>query len=178
MTVPGRRALVLDVLFVIGVVLKGLDGLAELLSGAPLLFLTPGQLAATARAITAGELQEDPHDLIAHLILHSAAAATSGTVRFAAAYLIVHGAVKIAVVIGLVLGARRMYPWAIAVLVAFVVFQVAEIVVHPSAGLVALTALDLVVIMLTWREWRQRRTFRETLTEVAHRLRQRPQRSG
>lgn len=158
-----RRGRVLDVVFLVGVVLKGLDGLVELIAAVPLLLLTHGQLAVVARVVTAPELEEDPHDLISHLILHSAAATTSGTLLFAAVYLIVHGVVKVAVVVALILGARRIYPWAIGVLTAFALFQVAEMIVRPSFGIAALTLLDVVVIALTWREWRQRRTFRQTL---------------
>jgi uncharacterized membrane protein len=169
-----RRGLVLDVVFLVGVVLKGLDGLAELAAGIPLVFLSHGQLASLAVDVTADELREDPNDLIAHLILHGVASTTSGTLLFLAAYLVVHGVVKTAVVVALVIGARRIYPWAIAVLIAFTAFQLGDLVIHPSIGVAALTALDVVVIALTWREWRSGRTFRETTAGVLRAVRSGP----
>jgi uncharacterized membrane protein len=164
---------VLDLVFLIGVALKGLDGLAELVVGVPLAFVTHGQLTAIALAVTAQELSEDPNDRVAHLILHGAAASTPGSILFAALYLIVHGVVKLAIVLALIFGAHRIYPWAIAVLSGFAVFQIVELVLHPSVSLVLLTLLDVVIIVLTWREWRQRRTLRQTLTETVAWLRSR-----
>ena len=161
-TQEGRRGHLLDLAFLVGVVIKGVDGVAELIAGIPLAFLSHGQIGSLARALTAEELREDPHDLIANLVLHGAAAITSGTALFAALYLIVHGVVKVAIVVALVIGAHRIYPWAIAALVGFVVFQVVEMVAHPSVGVALLTVLDVVIVGLTWREWRQRRTFRLT----------------
>ena len=73
---------------------------------------------------------------------------------------------KAAIVVALVLGAIRVYPWAIAALSALTVYQIVELVLHPSVGLVLLTLLDLAVIALTWREWRRRHSLRETLAET------------
>ena len=159
----GRRGHLLDLAFLVGLVLKGVDGVAELIAGIPLLFLSHGQISSIAKALTAEELREDPHDLVANLVLHGAATITSGTALFAALYLIVHGVVKVAIVVALVIGAHRIYPWAIAALIGFVVFQIVEMIAHPSVGVALLTVLDVVIIGLTWREWRQRRTFRQTL---------------
>ncbi|MBW4042578.1 MAG: DUF2127 domain-containing protein [Acidobacteria bacterium] len=169
----GPRGHLLDLAFLVGLILKGVDGLVELLAGIPLAFFTHGQIGSLARAITAEELREDPHDLIANLVLHGAAAITSGTALFAAIYLIVHGVVKLAIVISLVVGAHRIYPWAIAALIGFVVFQLVELVSRPSVGVALLTVLDVVIIGLTWREWRQRRTFRETLDSTVAWVRRR-----
>ncbi|MFD1721280.1 DUF2127 domain-containing protein [Amnibacterium endophyticum] len=169
----GRHDRVLDVVFLVGVVLKGLDGLFELVAGVPLLFIGPQRLDALAQSFTAEELQEDPHDLVAHLVLHGAAAATSGGLLFAAVYLLVHGVVKLAVVAALIAGAHRVQPWAIGVLIAFVVFQLVEMTMHFSIGLVLITLLDLVVIVLAWREYRKRRTFREAWDSVRGRSPQR-----
>jgi uncharacterized membrane protein len=172
----GGREHLLDLAFLIGLVLKGVDGLVELIAAVPLALLSHGQITSLARVVTAGELREDPHDLIANLVLHGATTITSGTAVFAAVYLLVHGVVKLGIVIALVIGARRIYPWAIAALVAFVVFQIVEMVLHPSVGVGLLTVLDAVIIGLTWREWRQRRTFRQTLASTVAWVRRGPNR--
>ncbi|WP_022880861.1 DUF2127 domain-containing protein [Gryllotalpicola ginsengisoli] len=142
---------------------KGVDGLAELVGGAVLLVVTPAQLRGAAQAVTARELAEDPHDILANLLVHGVAHLGAGDVGFLAVYLLVHGVVKAAIVVALVLGSRRIYPWAIAALIAFVVFQVYELVVGPSAGLVLLTVFDAAIVALTWREWRHGRTLHETM---------------
>jgi uncharacterized membrane protein len=161
----------LDLAFLIGLALKGLDGLSELLFGIPLLFLSQGKVSALAHSLTAGELSEDPHDLVANLILHGASHLTSGSTFFIAAYLVVHGLVKVALVVALIIGARRVYPWAIAVLIAFTVFQAYELVAHPSVGIVLLTVLDIVIVVLTWREWRQDHVLSDTFASTVAWLR-------
>ena len=161
-----RRDHVLDLVFLVGVALKGLDGLGELLLGIPLAFLSRAQVDSLAHSFTAEELSEDPQDLVANLLLHSTAHVAHGTLLFVALYLIVHGAVKVAIVLALIFGAERVYPWAIAVLGLFTVFQAVEFVLHPSVSVALLTLLDVVVIALTWREWRQRRSLRETFAST------------
>ena len=156
------RDRILDLVFLIGVLFKGLDGLVELVGGVVLLFVTPAKLQHAAARATSGELAEDPHDLIANLIVHGAAHLQHGSIVFAAVYLLVHGIVKLAIVIALLVGSRRIYPWAMAALGAFLIFQVYELVTQPSIGVAGLTAFDAVIIWLTWREWRRGRELRTT----------------
>jgi uncharacterized membrane protein len=157
-----HRERILDLVFLIGVAVKGLDGLIELLGGAVLLLAGRAQVLGMTRRMFAHELAEDPKDPLATLVLHGVAHLGAGDARFLAAYLLVHGLVKAAVVVALLVGNRRVYPWAIAVLLLFLVYQVYELVTAPSAGVVLLTALDVFVILLTWREWRHGRTLHET----------------
>ena len=156
------RTRVLDLVFLVGVLFKGIDGLAELVGGVVLLIISPGQLASGTQAVTARELAEDPHDIIANLLVHGVQRLDQGTTTFLAAYLLVHGLVKVAIVGALLLGTRRIYPWAIAALAGFLIFQAYELVVHPTVGVALLTVFDAVIVALTWREWRHGRTLHET----------------
>lgn len=156
------RSHLLDLAFLLGVLLKGVNGVFELVAGAVLLFLSPSQLVSVTQRVVAGELSEDPQDLIANWLLHGAAHFDSATVAFVGAYLLVHGVVKLAIILALVLGSLKVYPWAIAALSAFLLFQAYELVVHPSAAVAALVVLDAVIVWLTWREWRQGSSLRET----------------
>lgn len=166
----GRREWLVDLAFLVGVLVKGIDGLLELVGGAALLVLSPGQLLAVARAVTAEELQEDPTDLVAHLLLHGVGNLDQRTTTFVAAYLLVHGLVKVAVVVALLVGTRRIYPWAIVALLGFLVFQLYELVVRPAPTIALLTLLDAAIIWLTWREWRRGRTLRETARSTVDRI--------
>lgn len=170
------RERVLDLVFLLGVLGKGLDGLAELVGGVVLLVVTPGQLLDTARELTAHELSEDPHDALANLLLHGLHQLGGGTVVFLAAYLLLHGAVKVAIVAALLLGTRRVYPWAIGALLLFLLYQLYEIVVAPTATMVVLTVVDVLIIALTWREWRHGRTLRQTWHTTLGWLLRRPER--
>jgi uncharacterized membrane protein len=62
----------LDRVFEVGIIPKGLNGLAELVGGVLLLLATPGSIRRLAMVLTQGELSEDPRH---HrpLLLHTAA---------------------------------------------------------------------------------------------------------
>jgi uncharacterized membrane protein len=62
----------LDRVFEFGIIAKGLNGLAELVGGLLLLFVTAGSIYNLVALLTQGELSEDPHDVIAHYLLHTA----------------------------------------------------------------------------------------------------------
>jgi uncharacterized membrane protein len=49
------------------------------------------------------------------------------------------------------------FPWMVAVLLAFIAYQVYLIILGPSPGLVALTVVDVFIVGLTWREYRKQR---------------------
>jgi uncharacterized membrane protein len=148
----------LDKTFKIGLVLKGLDGVLEVIGGILLLFLTPAAIQHLVRVLTAHELSEDPHDLIARYLLHTTAHLHHGTTLFGAIYLLSHGIAKI-VLVALVLKDKLWaYPWLIGLLLAFIAYQLYEITaVHFSAGLALLTVFDAALVWLTWREYRAKR---------------------
>ena len=147
----------LDRLFEIGIIAKGLNGLAELVGGLLLLFETPGRIRHLAMVLTQGELSEDPHDFVAHYILHTANGLTGSAVLFGAVYLLLHGGVKVVLVIALLLNRLWAYPCMIVVLLIFIGYQLYRIALDPSAGLIALTIFDAVIVTLTWREYRRQR---------------------
>jgi uncharacterized membrane protein len=151
----------LDRVFEIGIIGKGLNGTAELIAGLLLLVASPDRIRHFAVLLTQGELSEDPHDLIATRLLHSANGLTGGAVRFGAIYLLAHGAVKVALVIALLLDKLWAYPWMIGFLSLFMGYQLYRIVLHPSAGLIALTIFDALVLALTAREYRRQRQHRQ-----------------
>ncbi|WP_125610161.1 DUF2127 domain-containing protein [Specibacter cremeus] len=146
-----------DKLFAIGIALKGLDGVIELLGGFALLFVGPAQINHWAFLFTRSELSEDPNDFIANHILAAAAKLTGNIVLFTAVYLIVHGLVKVILVGALLLNQTWAYPWMIGVLVLFIVYQLYQLAVKWSWGLLALTVFDAFIVVLTWHEYKRHR---------------------
>jgi len=148
----------LDKTFKIGLVLKGLDGVLEVIGGILLLFLSPQTIQHLVRVLTAHELSEDPHDLIARYLLHTTAHLSHGTTLFGAIYLLSHGIAKI-VLVALVLRDKLWaYPWLIGLLLAFIAYQLYQITaVHFSVGLTLLTVFDAFLVWLTWREYHAKR---------------------
>src|SRR5215471_1212335 len=149
---------VLDKTFKIGLVLKGLDGVLEVVGGILLLFLSPDAIEHLVRMLTAHELSEDSHDIVARYLLRTTVHLNHGTTLFGAIYLLSHGIAKI-VLVALVLRDKLWaYPWLIGLLLAFIAYQLYEIIaVHFSAGLTALTVFDAFLVWLTWREYRAKR---------------------
>ena len=158
----------LDTTFKVGLVLKGLDGVLEIVGGTLLLFLSPHVIQHLARVLTAHELAQDPHDLIARYLLHTTAHLNTAITIFGAIYLLSHGIAKI-VLVALVLKDKLWaYPWLIGLLLAFMAYQLYRITaVHFSIGLTLLTVFDAFLVWLTWREYRAKRGQQRARAAVA-----------
>ena len=154
----------LDRAFLIGIIGKGLNGAAELLGGMLLLFLTPDADPNVAVAWTHGELSEDPNDIIATHLLHTADGLTGPGLLFGGVYLLVHGVIKVVLVTALLLNKLWAYPWMIVALLLFIAYQLYRIVLNPTVGLIGLTIFDIVIVALTWREYQQQRRRRHAET--------------
>ncbi len=150
----------LDRAFRIAIVLKGLDGLLELAGGVALLFISPASINHLVRWATAHELAQDPNDLIARHLLHSASQLSTSSTLYGAIYLLLHGGAKVVLVIALLRNKLWAYPWLIGLLIVFIVYQSYRLSYRFTVGLLLLTLFDLVVTGLTWREYQARRGVR------------------
>jgi uncharacterized membrane protein len=141
--------------FEIGVILKGINGLLELIGGFVLLWMGPDTLQKFVARLTANEISEDPHDLIATHLRAAVTPLTANGKLFAAIYLLAHGVIKALLVYGLLRDELWAFPTAIVVFGAFGVYQMYRYAIAPSGWLIVLTVLDVAVILLTWAEWRR-----------------------
>ena len=147
----------LDRAFAVGIILKGLDGVLEVVGGGLLLVISPTTIDQLSRTLTQHELSEDPHDFLATHLLHAAGSLTGSSLELGAAYLLLHGVVKIVLVAALLRDKIWAYPWMIAFLIVFIVYQIYRMTFALSVGLVGLTAFDVVVVWLTYREYGKQR---------------------
>jgi uncharacterized membrane protein len=150
----------LDRTFEVGILMKGLDGVLEIMGAALLLAVSPATINRITGALTQHELSEDPHDVIATHLLRISHGLTGSAVGFAAAYLLLHGIVKVVLVLALLRNKLWAYPWMIAFLVAFIGYQLYRIALEFSLGLAVLTIFDAVIVWLTGREYRKQRAAR------------------
>lgn len=157
-----ERGDLLDRAFLVGIVLKGLDGVLEVVGGVLLLAVSPATINGIARALTQHELSEDPHDFLATHLLHYTGSLSASSVHFGAVYLLLHGAAKVFLVTALLKNYLWAYPLTILFLLAFIAYQLYRLTFAPSAGLVGLTIFDAVVTWLTWREYGRQRGRRAT----------------
>jgi uncharacterized membrane protein len=138
-------------LFEVGVVLKGLNALLELLLGVALLFVN---VSALVQTLAQNELVEDPDSFLAQHLLGVAGSLSSSGQFYSALYLLSHGIIKGVLVAGLLRGKLWAYPASLAVLALFVLYQCIQLLGAYSTPLVALTLFDLVVMWLIWKEYR------------------------
>jgi uncharacterized membrane protein len=138
-------------------VLKGLDGLVELLAGLALLGAGPGTLDAVTRRIVEHHLLGNPHGALADRVTAGVAALGSGDRTFAVVYLTLHGLVKLGLVVALFRGVLPAYPVAIGVVGLFCAYETYGAVERGSWSLGVAAALDLAVIVLVVLEYRRLR---------------------
>ena len=81
----------------------------------------------------------------------------SGGTTFLVAYLLVHGFIKLVAVGSLLLNKLWGYPFSIATLGLFMLYQIYEISLHHSIFLILLTLFDIFLMWLIWREYQQQK---------------------
>jgi uncharacterized membrane protein len=165
--VRSREDRVLDYSFLAGIGLKILNIIGDVLVGIPLLFIQPHQIGSFIHKITASELLENPNDKLSNFLVHTSAHVTHGSLIYLGIYFLLHGLVKIGIIVALVRASRNVYPWAIGALVALLLYQIISISIHFSLTLTVLSVLDLVIILLTLREWYHHRTLQDVLMYYA-----------
>jgi uncharacterized membrane protein len=144
---------VLHRLFEIGITIKAIDGVLECIGGLLFLFVSQNFLLAVVRELTEHELLQDPNDWFANGILNVVANLPEGAKIFGAVYLLVHGIVKIGMVVALWKDKIWAYPVSISILFLFVIYQLYRFAHTHSLLLATFTVLDIVIISLIWHEW-------------------------
>ena len=85
--------------------------------------------------------------------------------HFAAIYLLIHGAIKIALVGALLKHKLWAYPIAGVVFGVFIIYQIYRFTLTHGVGLIALSLFDLVVIWLICLEYR---ALKASATDIDH----------
>lgn len=150
-----RPQTLLDKAYEIGIIIKGIDGLLEVVGGLLVLTISPHTITGITQFLTQDALEDNPHNFIAVHIARAGHHLAAGHNLFAAAFLLTHGLVKVVLVACLLLNKLWAYPWALGVLGLFLVYQIYLLITQPGPGIALLSALDAVIIWLIWREWQQ-----------------------
>lgn len=141
-------------LFEVSVLLKGAHALVECAGGLLLAVTSNATIAGWIEWLTQDELHEDRGDFLAsHLIAWSQHFSVQSQ-NFYAFYLLSHGAVKIALVAGLLMRKLWAYPASLVVMGLFIAYQLERYTRTHGIGLIVLTAFDLFVMVLIWHEYR------------------------
>jgi uncharacterized membrane protein len=160
MTARGRSFL--HESFEVGIAIKGFDGLMEVLGGAIILFMKPAEMNELVRKICEHLLARAPHSSVAIHMFNASQNMTSSSARFAALYLLSHGLVKVLLVTCLWMNKLWAYPMTIGVFGAFAMYQVFRFMHTHSWALIVLTIFDVLIILLTWNEYRHQEAMRQS----------------
>lgn len=152
--------------FELGLLIKGIDSLLEIIGGFLLLYLNPQRMGHLLYLLTYRELSEDPDDLIANALIRFGHSFSISAQEFMIFYLLSHGVIKILLCVLLWRKKLWAYPLTIVSLVLFVAYQVYRCCFHPTAFLLILTAFDLVMIALTYCEYKRMKGKRESTPTV------------
>lgn len=151
----GINSNVLHKSFEIGILIKAIDGILEILGGILLTFLNPGRLSKLVIWLTQRELSEDPRDVVANFLMSLSSKFTVAAQNFGIFYLISHGIIKLILIIFLWKRKPWAYPLTIISLILFIIYQVYRYTLQPSNGLIMLTVFDIIMIILTLIEYRR-----------------------
>ncbi|WP_242622933.1 DUF2127 domain-containing protein [Pseudonocardia sediminis] len=147
-------------LFRIALLVKGVDGAAELLGAVALLLISGDLVNRLVTDVLARDLLGPPDGSLARHFVSGTAEFASGNRTFAIVYLALHGVVKLLLVAALLRRWVPMYPVAVVVLGLFVVYEVYRAFTTGSVLLPFLAALDVAIIVIVIREYRALRVER------------------
>ena len=149
-----RRAWLVEWAFRLSLLGKALLALVQVLGGLFLLVMPGDTIRQTVDALTRSELAHDPTDRFARAVMHWASTINPSAEQFYIVYLLGHGAIHVVVVTALLLKSRVAYPFSLATLIAFVLCQTWEYLHTFDPALLALTAIDIFVIVIVILEHR------------------------
>jgi uncharacterized membrane protein len=140
--------------FVVSVAAKGLHALIEIAGGLALYLTSTTTILTWINRFSQGELTEDPNDWIARHVLAFGRNFSVEQHDFYAFYLLSHGLIKGALVVGLLKQKMWAYPASFAVFGAFIAYQLYRYSFTHDFGLILLSIFDLFVIALAVHEYR------------------------
>jgi uncharacterized membrane protein len=141
-------------IFEVSVLLKGVHALIECVGGLALVFTSTEAISRLVLRVTQDDFVEDHLDTLATHLETWANGFSVQAQHFYAFYLLSHGIVKMALMIGLLRRKLWAYPASIVVMLVFIAYQLYRYSYTHAAALLALTIFDLILIGLVWHEYR------------------------
>jgi uncharacterized membrane protein len=148
-----QRSVLVHRTYVATLLVKGLDGAIETLAGLIIGIAGSRRLYALVVRATVRKLAHQPNDIVIHLIRHWFLGLTTTSNSFVVLYLIMNGVLKLAIAISLLLGKRWIFPIAVAILSAFILYMSYRLTIRWSWWLFGFAAVDLLTVVLVINEW-------------------------
>lgn len=141
-------------LFRIGILVKAVDGLIEILAG---MFIYFADYTAVNRVLFSAfheEIAESPHDLIWGYLVKEWHAFLLSDHAFWGILFAIHGATKLVLSALLLKGYLWAYPTAAIVFALFAGYECYSAIMHPSLFICLITVFDAIVVVLIAHEYR------------------------
>ena len=145
---------IIHYIFEIGIFLKGVAGVIEIIGGVLALLAVKLYYVDAALDITQQQVNQDPRDMVTSHLLAMSHGLSISTQYFIAFYLLSHGVVKVFLVIGLFKRKLWAYPTSIIIFIMFIIYQVYRYFQTYSVWMLILTVLDIILIWLTVHEYK------------------------
>ena len=139
--------------FEVALLLKGLNGLVELVGGLLAFFVPLATVDRLVLWLAASDIADDPNDWLVNALVQAAHRLSMGTKLFAGFYLVSHGCVKFFLVYSLWREKPWAFPlalWFIGLLVCYSLYRFTH--TH-SPALLFFAAIDLTIMWFVWREY-------------------------
>jgi len=148
---------VLHQIFEFGVLIKGINGVWETVSGISILFLSKATINNLFYFLASKELLEDPHDAFFNLLFKFLENLSHNTQVFIAIYILIHGLLNLFLAIQLYRDKIWAYLVTITITTAFIFYQIHRIILYHSPVLIIITIFDILFVILTWHEYDRKR---------------------
>jgi uncharacterized membrane protein len=141
--------------YLVTILFKGFVGLVEFCGGLTIALAGPQRLYSFVLSYLVPQLYDRGHDRSADLIGQGATLLAQSHTGFVILYLLVHGALKMAITLVLLRGRGVwVFPFAATILAAFIVYMTLELVGAWSNWILALALFDAFTLSLVLNEWR------------------------
>jgi len=147
----------LQKLLVLGIYLKGIDGVLEVVGGIMLWAVPNVVLDRTLHFLTQRELAEDPRDVVANWLVGLTSVITPNIKLIVGIFLIVHGLAKIFLAAGLIKEKAWAYPASISIFLVFIIYELYRLSYNRSFILGSVALGDIILLILIYHQYRHLR---------------------
>ena len=140
-------------LFEISLLIKTLNAIADIIGGIILWFTSKVVLVTFILNFFQNDLSDNPKDYISNFIVNFAEALAVCSQYFLSAYLLIHGIVKIFLLICLYKKKLWAYPTSIIVFSLLTIYESYTLYLNHSMWILSFTLLDIILVLLTSHEY-------------------------
>ncbi|EKD92961.1 MAG: hypothetical protein ACD_28C00291G0005 [uncultured bacterium] len=137
-------------------VLKGLNGIFEIVQGVALFFLSPEERTQWIQFLLGQELVEDPKDVLGNFLVELSQNLSLNSQFFIAFYLLIHGVINLIIVGSVWSHKEKAYRLAVFLTGAFILYQVFRLFHHFSFVLMLFILFDVFVLRLMMMDHKRR----------------------